>query len=83
MVYVNAYGSETYGYNGYKSDTSFNPVLYNFSDDTKYEVVYVLHNPGGGEIIGVGVYDNDNKYHELNPRNISLDTQFTNSNLEK
>lgn len=70
MVYVNAYGPSTYGYNDYKSDKPFKPVLYNFNDNTKYEVVYVNGN-------NIGLFDNGNNYVEVNINNVSNDTPFS------
>ncbi len=81
MVYVNVYGPSTYGHNGYKSDKPFRPVLRNFSDDTKYEVVYVVHNPKGGIPVSVGLFDNSNEYQEVDIRDISLDTPFSSGDL--
>lgn len=77
MVYVNAYGPSTYGHDGYKSDKPFKPALRNFDDDTKYEVVYVKHNPRGGFPVAVGLFDNTNNYIEVNIEDVSLNTPFS------
>lgn len=52
----------------------------NFDDDTKYEVVYVKHNPRGGFPVAVGLFDNTNNYTEVDIKEISLDTPFSGKN---
>jgi hypothetical protein len=64
LIFVNPYGPFTYNYNDMPSDTAYRPKIYNFDLEDQYEIIFV-----GADY--VGLFDNDNCYHEISIDRVS------------